>query len=134
MVEKIKDIYSSEKLKGDDSLVIWYNKVIEKRADELTVPDVARCIRQNLFLDAAYEMLLVYLLQNPYEGDLYGGELMEKASEVDDEYIARHKKTITEIIQNAREFVSAYPWECEEDKTEYIASIEKLENAMTKIM
>ena len=87
MEEKIKELYNCDKLKGDDSLVIWYNQVIEKTADELTVSDVARCIRQNLFLETAYEMLMVYLLQNPYEGDVYEGELIGKACEIDLKYL-----------------------------------------------
>lgn len=83
MEEKIKDIYDCTPLKGDDPLVIWYNQVINKTMDELTVTDVARCIRQNLFLELAYKMLIVYLLHDPYEGDKYKDEFMDKLVEMD---------------------------------------------------
>ena len=130
MEEKIKGLYNCEKLVGDDPLVIWHNQVIEKKVDELTVSDVARCIRQNLFLESAYEMLLVYLLQNPYVGDMYDGELMEKASQIDHDFILNHKKVILEIIEKSKQFTDSYDWNCDEDKTEFIEAIEVLESEL----
>ena len=132
MEEKIKELYNCDKLKGDDSLVIWYNQVIEKTADELTVSDVARCIRQNLFLETAYEMLMVYLLQNPYEGDVYEGELIDKACEIDLKYLLGHRDTISEIISRARQFIKTNEWDCEEDKIEFEESINTLEGLINK--
>ena len=126
MEEKIKDIYNCKKLEGYDSLVIWHNQVIEKPISELTVADVARCIRQNLFLDAAYEMLLVYLLYNPYEGDLYEGELMDKACEMSQDFVNSHKKIILEIIEKANNFCKTHEWECNEDRDEYLEAVNKL--------
>ena len=126
MEEKIKDIYDCTPLPGEDPLVIWYNHVINKTVAELTVADVARCIRQELFVEKAYEVLLAYLLHNPYEGDVYEGELMDKAVEVDDELIIKHKTTIIEIIDKAESFISRYEWICEEDKTEYMEAVNRL--------
>lgn len=126
MEEKIKDIYNCVPLKGDDTLVKWYNNVIEKKIEELTIADVARCIRQNLFIERVYEVLLSYLLNNPYEGDVYEGELMDKASEVDEALIIKYKKTIIEIIENAECFTDKYEWLCEEDKEEFSESIQRL--------
>lgn len=126
MEEKIKELYNCTPLTGEDSLVIWYNRVIDKTVAELTVADVARCIRQELFVEKAYEVLLAYLLHNPYEGDVYEGELMDKAVEVDDELIIKHKITITEIIDKAESFISGYEWVCEEDKAEYMEAVDRL--------
>ena len=71
-------------------------------------------------------MLLVYLLNNPYAGDVYGGELMDKAADIDREYLLQHKKTVSEIIKNAGNFIETYEWEVEEDKSEYGESVERL--------
>lgn len=126
MEEKLKEIYGCTKLTGSDSLVNWYNQVIEKPIDELTIADVARCIRQNLFGEAAYEMLLVYLLHDPYAGDVYAGELMEKVSEADPKFITKHRNTISEIIEQANRFIKNHTWEFDEDRAEYEAAVEKL--------
>ncbi|MDO4438914.1 MAG: contact-dependent growth inhibition system immunity protein [Eubacteriales bacterium] len=126
MEEKIKDKYECDKLVGNDTLVMWYNQVIEKNIGELTISDVARCIRQKLFLDTAYEMLLVYLLHDPYAGDIYAGELMEKACEVDSDFIIKHKDSVSEIIEHAQQFIDNHTWEFEEDKIEYQEAVERL--------
>lgn len=126
MEEKIKDLYKCERLNSDDPLAVWHNQVIEKSEDELTVSDVARCIRQNLFMETAVEMMLVYLLHNPYIGDVYDGELMDKTGEIDVKYLMNHKDTVSEIIEKAYRFIESYEWECEEDKNEYKNSVDKL--------
>ena len=133
MSEKIKDIYNCMPLSGDDPLVIWHNEIIEKCPDELSVLDVARCVRQKLFMDVAYEKLLKFLLQDPYAGDLYAGELLEKASEVDKEYIKKHRKTIAEIINLAGEFAKVHEWERSEDKLEYISALDNLKGKISEV-
>lgn len=105
--------------------MIWYNHVIDKTVAELTVADVARCIRQRLFVEEAYELLLAYLLHNPHEGDIYEGELMDKTTEVDDALITKYKATIVEIIDSAEKYINEHEWVCEEDKAEYKESVKK---------
>lgn len=116
MEEKIREIYDCTLLAGDDPLVIWYNHVIDKTVAELTAADVARCIRQRLFVEKAYELLLAYLLHNPYEEDIYEGELLDKATEVDDALITKYEAIIVEIIDSAEEFINEHEWVCEEEK------------------
>ena len=123
---KIKDIYKAEKLSGNDSLVEWHNNVIEKTEAELTVLDVARCIRQNLFVETAYEMLIVYLLQDPFAGDMYPGELMEKAGDVEEEIIRRHSQSLKDVINKAELFIKENKWELEDEREEYLESVNTL--------
>ena len=132
-MKKIREIYSCDRLEGDDPLVIWHNEVIEKCPNELTASDVARCVRQKLFLEVAYETLLKFLLQDPYAGDLYAGELLEKASEVDQEYIKKHRDEITEIVNLADEFARVHEWESIDDKLEYISELDKLKVKLSEI-
>lgn len=126
MDRRIKEIYNCERLEGTDPLVYWYNQVIEKVVTELNVGDVARCFRQELFLDVAYDMTLVYLLNNPYEGDLYAGELMEKASKMDVVYIEQHKNVIAKIIEKAESFIANNVWESNAERSEFEQSVRKL--------
>lgn len=127
MLKKIKDIYQVQNLKGNDPLILWHNKVIDKFPYDLTIADVARCIRQNLFIDTVYEVLLSYLMQDLYIGDLYNGELMEKASEVERSVIISHEKIIKQILFKAREFINDYNWDDFEDKKEFENSVNQLE-------
>ncbi len=125
---KIREIYNVKKLSGNDSLVEWHNNVIEKTEAELTVLDVARCIRQNLFVEAAYERLIVYLMQDPFAGDMYPGELMEKAVDVDAEIIRKHSHSLKEVIKKAELFINDNKWELEDEREEYIESVNNLKN------
>ncbi|MCR5847844.1 MAG: hypothetical protein K6G75_06960 [Lachnospiraceae bacterium] len=124
--EKIKEIYNAEKLSVNDSLIEWHNNVIEKTQAELTISDVARCIRQNIFVETAYEMLLVYLTQDPLAGDMYLGELMEKAREVDKQLILKHSKSLQDIIIIAEAFIQDNEWELEDEKEEFSKSVDNL--------
>ena len=132
-MKKIREIYSCDKLEGDDPLVIWHNDVIEKYPDELAISDVARCIRQKLFLDVAYKKLLEFLLQSPYAGDLYAGELLEKACEMGDEYIEKYRETLVEIIKSADEFARVHEWEIEEDKRDYLSALDNLKGKLSEV-
>ncbi len=126
MEEIIKDIYNATKLSGNSPLVEWHNNVIEKMQAELTISDVARCIRQNIFVETAYEMLIVYLMQNPLAGDMYPGELMEKAGEVDKQLILKHSQSLQDIIKKAEAFIQDNEWELEEEKEEFSESVDNL--------
>lgn len=71
-------------------------------------------------------MLLVYLLHNPYTGDIYDGELMDKVVEMDDSEIEHHKNTICEIITRARTFIKNHNWDCDEDQFEFVNAVDTL--------
>ena len=133
MEGKIKDIYGAKAISGTDSLVKWHNEVIEKSSDELTVADVARCIRQDLFVETAYETLLAYLLNEPYAGDIYPGELMEKAGEVDETVIKKHAATIKTVIDKAKMFADHHEWDDLDERAEYEEYIEKLKDRLGAI-
>ena len=57
---------------------------------------------------------------------------MDKASEIENGYIKKHKDTIIKIIENAQRFIEKHEWECEEDKSEYIESVNCLANIINK--
>ena len=51
---------------------------------------------------------------------------MDKAGEIDHDYLIKHKETILEIIENAKSFIAKYDWQCDEDKSEFIEAVDKL--------
>lgn len=61
-----------------------------------------------------------------HEEDIYEGELLDKATEVDDALITKYKATIVEIIDSAEKFINEHEWVCEEEKAEYKESVKKL--------
>jgi hypothetical protein len=59
-----------------DSLDEWYASVRDTPLDVLSVGDLARAIRQKLFLETVVSVALARLLTDPCAGDLYDGELL----------------------------------------------------------
>ena len=120
MDKKIRDIYHTEAITTDldDTLVEWHNNVIEKTVDQLTKEDVARCIRQDIFVESATEALLGYLLGDPLAGELYEGELMEKAADIDEAVMRKYSKIIRKIVRSARETLKNHEWPYDDDGEE----------------
>lgn len=82
---KLKDIYKCESIKAEGeiySLQKWYNNLIEKKISKIEIADVLRMIRQKQFMDIAIFKAVYYLGKNPFSGELYEGELLEKLSTI----------------------------------------------------
>jgi len=67
------DYYSGEFQSG---LTTWYNSVLDKTIDELSVADVSRMLRQNLLRDVAIKRAVDLFLVDPYDGEMQDGDLL----------------------------------------------------------
>ncbi len=121
-MEKIKEIYQCHPLEETDALSRWHNEVLEKTAGELTELDVARCLRQELFVESAAEAMMSHLLQNPLAGGQYEGELMELAGDVDEHVMARFANEIRGIIIAAENLLYVKEWDSPEDRDAFFRS------------
>ena len=127
--DTIRAIYNVEELKGDDySLVKWHNDVINKTVDELTCADVARMLRQGLFLETALSKAIEMLMADPFVGELYTGELIESLSEVDRESLSERKSDINNIVKEAEKDINSVPWGYPEEKNEYMEMLVMLKS------
>ncbi len=71
-------IYKYKKIeltKDSSSLEIWFNELLEKEESELTLLDVLRMLRQNIFLDLAVKKSIELLKNDIFCGEYYDGEL-----------------------------------------------------------
>lgn len=81
--QKIKDIWGCSYIESGVELYPlqkWYNQLIDKKVSEIEVSDVLRMIRQNEFIDIAIQRAVKFLKENPFAGEMYEGELLEKMS------------------------------------------------------
>lgn len=86
---KIKDIYVCDYIQESGELYPlqkWYNQVIDKNVFEISVADVLRMMRQNEFMELAISKAIFFLRDNPFEGEMYEGELINNFSEVIDSF------------------------------------------------
>ncbi|MWJ31912.1 MULTISPECIES: contact-dependent growth inhibition system immunity protein [Saccharibacillus] len=78
--------------KKEDSLSNWYTHVRKKAISELTVEDICRFVRQNLYVSYILPYALEALQKDPTAGELYNGELLRAVSKVSNEFWVTHKE------------------------------------------
>lgn len=85
-------------------------------------------LRQKEFIDMSVLKAIDYLKENPFAGDMYAGELLEKLSETDTDSLTAYIGDIKIILSLAKEKNSEYEWLSDEERTEFAELI----NAFSK--
>lgn len=119
---KIKDIYSCKYIETDEEmypLQKWYNRLIDKRISELDVSDILRMFRQSEFVDIAISKAIDYLKENPFIGDMYEGELLEKLLNINIDVLINYIDEIKSILSNALIKNEDYEWLDEQERKEF---------------
>ena len=135
---EIKDIYNitydpasvSEYDRQRSPMPEWYEKVIYKTIEELTVFDIWRMFMQELFVDTAVKRAIVYLKEDPFCTEINDGDIMRYLSKVDIELVKDFKEELLGIIENARKLKDEYDCMTEDDKIRYTAVIDSFEKKL----
>lgn len=125
---KIKDIYMCKYIKQDGEmypLQKWYNQLIDKKISEVNVLDILRMIRQREFIDIAILRAVDYLKENPFIGDMYEGEVLEKLSSIEVNSLTGYLDEIKDILSIALIKNESYEWLNNEEKKEFAEIIRK---------
>lgn len=91
-------IYSSQGVKFA-GLSLWYDKIRTRKINELTDGDIARFIRQNLYLSFIIPEALRRLNNNPTIGDMYYGEVFNSMAKVDIKFWQSNKNFFYDLLQ-----------------------------------
>jgi hypothetical protein len=75
-IYKTKNIDINQ-LKNDSPLDQWFITMVMKRENELDILDISRMLRQDLFPDITIPLVWKILRENPFEGEMYEGQLLE---------------------------------------------------------
>ncbi len=79
-IEIEKGIVYDDKYINEGSLPKWYHSIREKNLSQLSDGDLARLIRQNMYLEYILYEAIKRLYKNPCSGEKYAGELIESMS------------------------------------------------------
>lgn len=126
---KIKEIYNCVSIVSNEKLYPlqkWYNQLIEKTIDEITVADVLRMIRQKEFTNLAMSKAINFLQENVFVGEAYEGELFEKVSEMDSALLISHADDLKNIIKNAWLKSKMHDWTYDGEEEEFKDMIDAL--------
>ena len=103
------------------SLDEWFSGILDVSLDELNVGDVARAIRQDLFLADVLPKAEVLLKQDPLAGEDYDGQLIASIASLDSDEV----KAVLPFFQRISYFLNQL------DKTNFdsqiVMDIEKID-------
>jgi hypothetical protein len=105
MLKTIHELYNVNKIelnKDSTSLEIWFNSVIDKNIKQITLSDVLKMIRQQLFLEIALNKAIEFLKDNPFIGEYYSGELIEHLLKINPILLKNFEKDIKKIYSNIK--------------------------------
>ena len=125
----LKDILHIDNATVDDNSPLgqWYKEVINKSLEDITIGDYSRMLRQNVLLHIAVPNTLSILFDNPFEGEMYDGEMLElliRVTKANKGLVTQ--KNLQELLMVAKKEIDRYEWESERDKEEYILLLKEL--------
>lgn len=126
---KIKEIYNCVAIVSNEELYPlqkWYNQLIEKTIDEITIADVLKMIRQKEFTNLAMSKAIYFLQENVFAGELYEGELLEKLSEMDSLFLTSYADDLKKIMKNALLKSKIHDWTYDGEEKEFKDIIDAL--------
>lgn len=109
----------------------WYNQLIDKKISEIGVADVLKMIRQNEFIDIGVYRAVMLLKDNPFVGDMYDGELLEKIAGFEKEILLQYVHEIEDILKVALVKNKTYEWIDEEEQRDFEKVIEKISHKIS---
>lgn len=117
---KIKEYYDCQYDKEEAyPLQKWYNQLIDKTKNELTIADVLRMMRQELFVDLAMERAMVFLEDDIFTGEAYEGQLLEGLSRISTSYLTPYSDRLNALLKIALDKSELHEWSYEGEREEF---------------
>ncbi|MDD3393473.1 MAG: contact-dependent growth inhibition system immunity protein [Anaerotignum sp.] len=120
--KKIKVIWKCSYIESETELYPlqkWYNQLIDKKVSEIEISDVLRMIRQNEFIDIAIPKAVEFLKINPFVGEMYEGELLEKVSKLEKSVLIQYIQELRKVLESAFINNKTYEWMDEDERIDF---------------
>jgi L-fucose isomerase-like protein len=124
---KLKNI-NINAMKQECSLDKWFIEILQKKVSELNLLDVSRMLRQEIYPDIAVPLTWKILKENPFEGEMYDGQLLELLVR----YLMNNQEQKDEISyinfkDTLYDKINKYEWETQDDINSYKVLLDKLD-------
>lgn len=123
----LREIYEYDLIPDDGSdcpQEEWFNAIMEKTAEQLTLSDVSRMLRQRICSVIAIERAIEFLGDDIFAGEIYEGQLMAHLYNAKEKYLCKRYDDIKPILADAEVKALRHEWSCESDKMEFIQTVE----------
>lgn len=117
-----------EDVKTDSPLDKWFYEMIQKDVEQLTVTDVSRMLRQEVYFDIAIPCAWKYVLENPICGEMYAGQMLEllRVGLIKNPNM-KEIRLYDKFKVSERNIYDKYEWDNEFEKGEYIKILEEFQ-------
>lgn len=131
---KIKDLYHCTPDPDTRySLQQWYNAVIEKSENEVTVADVLRMMRQKMFIETAVKRAVTFLEEDPFANELWVGDLFDHLAELDKQCLLPYAGQLSDICRKAVSHARTYElFEFDFEIENYLHSVSLLSSRLAE--
>lgn len=109
-----------QELKHNSPLDQWFSQVVLKQVDGLLVGEIARMLRQGVFLDIAVPCAWNELLNDPFCGEMYEGELLASLTvALSDHQQERRLSLYRVFIGEVERQIEAHEWADDGDRADF---------------
>lgn len=127
--KKIKEIYNCKYITSSEELFPlqkWYNDLIDKTIDDITIADVLRMICQKELINIAMSKAIEFLKENIFAGEGYDGELLEKLSETDISLWQLYLEDLKYILGDTLKKIENHEWTYDGEEEEFKEIVESI--------
>jgi len=128
MSKTLKEIYEYDLIEDDGidyTVDEWFNTIMAKTKDQLTVSDVSRMLRQKICSRVAIKRAIEFLNDDPFIGEMFEGQLMYNLYAGKEKYLKLFYHQMGPMLENAGLMAKSHHWGSEEERTEYMDIIAK---------
>lgn len=129
----LRELFENNTTTNEDSspLERWFYELLNKKTADLTIGDISRMLRQDVFPDLAIPVTMNKLAADPFEGEMYDGELIKHFVKALEKYPhSIDNKLLKEIIDKADAEKGSFEWGCETDQKEFDLFLNELKNRL----
>lgn len=130
MSKKLKEIYEYDLIEDFDSALMvdeWFNTIMEKTKDQLSISDVCRMLRQKICSKVAIKKAIEILDEDPFAGEMFEGQLMYNLYDGKEKYLKLFYSQAEPVLEKAGLMAKSHEWSSETEKEEYMDILAKFE-------
>lgn len=128
MSKTLREIYEYDLVGEDNNDCVadeWFNTIMEKTKDQLSVSDVSRMLRQKICSRVAIKRAIEMLSEDPFIGEMFEGQLMFNLFFGKEKYLKLFYSQMGPVLERAGLMAKGHQWTSDDAKNEYMDIIAK---------